>query len=242
MKNVNRDRNTPLTVSTEKELEESSIDIQFFLLIILAMLIGLLAAILLLPSWLPSMSISLTETNPKAYWYLSRATAFVSLSILWISMALGIGISNKMARLWPGAPAAFAIHEYVSLLGLAFALFHALILLGDHYIHFTLVQIFLPFSTLEYRPTWVGIGQIGFYVWLIVNVSFYIRRLIGQKTWRVLHYLSFAMYLMGLLHGLFSGTDSHANWAQWYYWISGGSLLVLSSLSFLFSTSSKQET
>ena len=40
-------------------------------------------------------------------------------------MALGLGITNKMARLWPGAPAAFALHEYVSLLGLAFAVFHA---------------------------------------------------------------------------------------------------------------------
>ena len=132
-----------------------------------------------------------------------------------------------MARVWPGAPATFAIHEYVSLLGLAFALFHALVLLGDHYINFTIAQIFMPFSTTDYRPTWVGIGQIGFYIWLIVALSFYVRSSIGQKMWRVIHYLSFAMYLMGLIHGLFSGTDTGSNWAGWYYWISGGSLLFL---------------
>jgi len=213
--------------SVENEFDKSAVKIESFLLIILAMLIGLLAAILLLPAWLPGMATSLGGESPKAYWYLSRATAFVSLTILWLSMALGLGISNKMARLWPGAPAAFAIHEYVSLLGLAFALFHALVLLGDHYINFTVAQIFMPFSTLDYRPTWVGIGQIGFYLWLVVALSFYVRSRIGQKTWRVLHYLSFAMYIMGLLHGLFSGTDTAANWAQWYYWISGGSLLFL---------------
>lgn len=211
----------------ENEFNKSSVNIESFLLIVLAMIMGLLAAILLLPAWLPHMATSLIGESPKVYWYLSRATAFVSLSILWISMALGLGLSNKMARLWPGAPAAFAIHEYVSLLGLAFALFHALILLGDHYIDFTVAQIFLPFSTVEYRPTWVGIGQIGFYVWLIVALSFYIRSRIGQKTWRVIHYLSFLMYLMGLIHGLFSGTDTAANWAGWYYWLSGGSLLFL---------------
>jgi predicted ferric reductase len=211
----------------ENEEYKSSINIEVFLLIVLGMLIGLLVAILVLPVWLPNMAASLAGQSPKVYWYLSRGTAFVSLSILWLSMALGLGISNKMARLWPGAPAAFAIHEYVSLLGLAFALFHALILLGDRYINFTVAQIFLPFAAVDYRPVWVGIGQIGFYVWLIVNVSFYIRRRIGQKTWRVIHYLSFAMYLMGLLHGLFSGTDSGASWAQWYYWVSGGSLLFL---------------
>ena len=217
----------PTTPSVENENYKSSVNIQFFLLVMLAIIAGLLGAILLLPLWLPNMTGSLNGESPKVYWYLSRATAFVSLSILWISMALGLGITNKMARLWPGAPAAFAIHEYVSLLGLAFALFHALVLLGDHYINFTVAQIFMPFSTLDYRPTWVGIGQIGFYVWLIVALTFYVRASIGQKTWRLIHYLSFAMYAMGLLHGLFSGTDSSANWAQWYYWISGGSLLFL---------------
>jgi hypothetical protein len=122
----------PPSLTVENEFNKSSVNIESFLLIILAMIIGLFAAILVLPSWLPNipnMATSLTGESPKVYWYLSRATAFVSLSILWISMALGLGISNKLARLWPGAPAAFAIHEYVSLLGLAFALFHALILL-----------------------------------------------------------------------------------------------------------------
>ena len=211
----------------DNEMYESSVNIHFFLLVMLAMVIGLLGAIIVLPTWMPNMAGSLSGESPQAYWYLSRATAFVSLSILWISMALGLGITNKMARLWPGAPAAFAIHEYASLLGLAFALFHALILLGDHYINFTVAQILMPFSTAGYRPFWVGIGQIGFYVWLIVALSFYVRSSIGQKTWRVIHYLSFAMYIMGLLHGLFSGTDSTATWAQWYYWVSGGSLLFL---------------
>jgi len=218
---------SPSLPSAENEFDHSSINLEFFLLVLLAMLVGVLGAILLLPSWLPNMATSLTSESPKVYWYLSRATAFVSLSILWISMALGLGLSNKMARLWPGAPAAFAIHEYVSLLGLAFALFHALVLLGDRYINFTIAQIFIPFATIDYRPTWVGIGQISFYVWLIVALSFYIRSMIGQKTWRFIHYLSFAMYIMGLLHGLFSGTDTPLDWAQWYYWISGGSLFFL---------------
>lgn len=238
----------PPTPPVKSEFNESSLNIQFFFLILLAMLIGLSVARLLLPIWLPSMANSLNGASPKIYWYLSRATAFVALTILWLSMALGLGLSNRLARLWPGAPAAFAIHEYVSLLGLTFALFHALILLGDRYINFTIAQIFLPFSTVNYRPVWVGIGQIGFYVWLIVALSFYVRSKIGQKTWRFLHYLSFAMYLMGLVHGLFGGTDSTTTWANWYYWISGGSLLslliyrIVNTIAEKFTPASKRQT
>lgn len=216
----------PVKPSESTEFE-SSINIQTFLLFLVAMMVGLLVAIVLLPTWMPNLSFSLGGTEPKAYWYLSRATAFVALSLLWISMALGLGITNKMARIWPGAPAAFAIHEYVSLLGLAFAIFHALVILGDHYINFTPLQLLIPFSTVEYKPIWVGIGQIGLYTWALVALSFYVRPVIGQKFWRVLHYLSFAMYLMGLAHGIYSGSDTSLGWAQQYYWFSGSSLLFL---------------
>ncbi|MDD2923369.1 MAG: hypothetical protein PHQ36_13880 [Anaerolineales bacterium] len=206
---------------------ESSVNIQTFLSFLVAMTVGLLLAVLVLPLWLPNMSFSLGGDAPKAYWYLSRATAFVSLSLLWLSMALGLGITNKMARLWPGAPAAFAIHEYVSLLGLTFAVFHAIVILGDHYINFTLLQLLVPFSTVDYRPFWVGIGQVGLYTWAILAFSFYIRPAIGQKSWRFLHYGSFGMYILGIFHGIFSGTDVGAGWAQNYYWYSAGSLIFL---------------
>ena len=142
-------------------------------------------------------------------------------------MALGLAITNKMARLWPGAPAAFAIHEYVNLLGLAFAIFHTLVLLGDRYIGFTFVQLLMPFATEAYRPLWVGLGQLGFYLWVIVTLSFYVRKGIGQKTWRLVHYISFLMYVVGLAHGIFSGTDSGAGWVQKYYWLTAGSLMFL---------------
>jgi predicted ferric reductase len=215
------------TPSEQVEFNESSVNMQSFLMFLVSMTVGLLVAVLLLPAWLPNMAFSLGGNAPKAYWYLSRATAFVSLSLLWLSMALGLTITNKMARLWPGAPAAFAIHEYVSLLGLAFAVFHAIVILGDHYINFTLLQLFVPFSTKDYRPFWVGMGQIAFYTWAIIAATFYIRPLIGQKSWRFLHYGSFGMYLLGIFHGIFSGTDTSTGWAQNYYWYSAGILVFL---------------
>jgi predicted ferric reductase len=215
------------TPSEQVEFNESSVNMQSFLVFLVSMTVGLLVAVLLLPAWLPNMAFSLGGNAPKAYWYLSRATAFVSLSLLWLSMALGLTITNKMARLWPGAPAAFAIHEYVSLLGLAFAVFHAIVILGDHYINFTLLQLLVPFSTKDYRPFWIGMGQIAFYTWAIIAATFYIRPLIGQKSWRFLHYGSFGMYLLGIFHGIFSGTDTSTGWAQNYYWYSAGILVFL---------------
>ncbi len=156
-----------------------------------------------------NLAYSFSGHAPKIYWYLSRASGFIALTILWVSMAMGLGLTNKLARRWPGAPAAFAIHEYVSLLGLLFAVYHGLVLMGDHYVDFSLPRLLVPFS-IKYEPFWVGLGQVAFYTWVIVLLSFYVRQYIGQKTWRMIHYANFVVYMMGLFHGLFSGTDGTA--------------------------------
>jgi len=219
-----------LNQKAEKNAEmeyESSLSIQSLLVFLLAVFFGLVAAAYVLPFWLPGLASSFTGSNPKAYWYLSRGAGFVALSLLWVSMMLGVGITNKLARLWPGIPPTMAIHEYTGLLGLFFAGFHALILLGDTYSQYKLVQLLMPFGSVQYRPTWVALGQLGFYAWLIIALTFYIRKAIGKKTWRVIHYASFICYLTALIHGLASGTDAATLWAQDFYWLTGGSLLFL---------------
>jgi len=222
-----------------QEYPDTLLSAQSFLFVILAMGVGTLMAVIVLPAWMPHMAASLFGPDPKAYWYLSRGSAFVALSLLWVSMALGIQMTNKMARSWPGVPLAFAIHEFISLLGVGFSLFHALVLLGDRYINYDFAQLAIPFAS-SYEPVWVGLGQVGFYVMLIVTFSFYVRQKIGQKTWRVIHYVSFLTYGMALLHGLTAGSDTSLPWAQQYYWVSGGSLLFLLMYRIVISLSPKK--
>jgi predicted ferric reductase len=223
----------------QNDFDHSSLSLISILSLFVAMALGIFGAAIFAPSWIPNFAQTLVGTDPKAYWYLSRGSAFVALGLLWLSMVLGLLITNKVSKYWPGAPAAFAIHEYVSLLGLAFASFHALILMGDHYINYQLAQILMPFGSVNYHPFWVGIGQIGFYVWMIVALTFYIRRMIGPKTWRAIHYLSFLMFLMAILHGVTSGTDTSTSWAQWVYWSLGGSFLFLTILRMVVHVGSK---
>jgi hypothetical protein len=207
-----------------KEASESPFGWQIYLLWFIAAIVVALLVLPLLPGLLANFVYSFSGEAPKIYWYLSRASGIVSFTILWISMALGLGITNRMARLWPGAPSAFAIHQFTSLLGLAFAIYHALVLMGDHFVDFSLPRLVVPFS-IAYETIWVGLGQVCFYIWLLVVMSFYIRQRIGQKTWRMIHYANFVIYGMAFLHGVRSGTD--IQWLSWYFWLSGTSLVLL---------------
>lgn len=160
-------------------------------------------------------------------WYLSRASAFAAYLLLWWSMALGLTITNRLARAWPGGPTAGDLHEHASLMGLGFAALHALVLLRDQYIGYTLGQVAIPFASTSYQPFWVGIGQIGFYLMALVALTSYARRRIGARAWRLVHYLSFVVFAMALAHGFFSGSDTATGWAGAIYSASGLSLAGL---------------
>jgi predicted ferric reductase len=127
------------------------------------------------------------------------------------------------------------------LLGLAFGLFHALILIGDKYINYTLMQILVPFNSVGYKPIEVGLGQVAFYVLAIVSLSFYVRKRIGHRTWRVIHFLSFLALVLALAHGLLSGTDSTLDWLRGFYFASGASLLFLTLYRIIITVASPRK-
>ena len=102
----------------------------------------------------------------------------------------------------------------------ALPLFHIHILLGDGNFNFNVWQLSVPF-TLPYRTLSAAVGVISMYALLLVVASFYLKRFIGYKTWRSIHYVTFAMYVGVTLHGIFSGTDTAQPWARLIYLSTG---------------------
>ncbi len=149
---------------------------------------------------------ALSGPQPKVWWYLSRSSGIVSFGLLATSMAFGLLLSTRFAKSWPGAPVALVLHRDASIVGIAFALVHALVLLGDRYTPFTLAELALPFGA-AYRPAVLGLGQLAAYGAVLLVVSFYLRKTIGARAWRALHYASFGVFALGLAHGLIAGPD-----------------------------------
>jgi predicted ferric reductase len=197
---------------------------RFWKVVIAAAVVGI--SLTLVPEALPGLANSLSGTAPQAYWYISRASAFVAFGLIWLSMLAGLGITSRLGRFWPGMPGNYELHRFTGLLGIGFGLIHALVLLGDKYMNYTLGQLLVPFMSGSYRPEWIGFGQLSFYILVVVAFSFYVRDRLGIYTWRMIHMLSFALFLMVIVHGLQSGTDSQTLWAQALYWGSAASVLL----------------
>ncbi len=222
--------------SADQVIEDASASLMSLML---ALIIGIIAAVLVMPRWIPGLSSSLIGDQPKAFWYLSRSSGLVAYSLVWLSMLFGLSLTGKVARLWNGGPTMLDLHQHASILGIGFGLFHTVILLGDGYSNYTLQQLFVPFASSQYKPVWVGFGQLGLYGLAIVTMSFWLKRWIGRSAWRIIHYASFGLFLLVLGHGIFSGTDSSMPLVTLWYWATGASVVFMTVYRVLITRRSK---
>jgi len=179
----------------------------------------------LLETQLQAMGFPLQGETP-AYWYLARVSALISYLFIWLSMVWGLLLSTKLVKLHVSPALIFSTHELLSLTGLGFAVFHAFILLGDSYLKFGLSDVLLPFSA-SFKTVPVGIGILSLYLYAMLAGSFYIRKRIGKKVWRTLHYTTFLAFVAVTAHGLLVGTDSSTFIAKAMYSSAVASVLFL---------------
>jgi sulfoxide reductase heme-binding subunit YedZ len=147
----------------------------------------------------------------EALWYAGRATGLVTLTLFTITLALGI--ATRSGRQFAGLPrfAVSALHRNVSLLGLAFLVVHIGSLFFDPYAQLKIADVIMPFTS-AYRPLWIGFGVVAFDLTIAVAITSLFRRRIGPRTWKVLHWLSYAMWPLAALHAIGSGTDAGQLW------------------------------
>ncbi|HZY41726.1 MAG TPA: hypothetical protein VFF59_06970 [Anaerolineae bacterium] len=201
---------TQLSEPTNKWSMTSVIAFSGALLMVMLAGLGLIATVLgFSPADLINgvLDRALATSSVQVMWYITRAAGLTAYLLVWLSTVWGLAVSNKI--LDPVLHRAFTydFHQFVSLLAIGFVIVHIVVLLADQYLPFTVAQILIPF-TASYRPVWVGVGVIALYLTLLVSITFYIRRWIGQKTFRFIHLASYLAFAGTALHGLLSGTDS----------------------------------
>lgn len=190
-----------------------------FAIVLLLTLVGF-ASVLVVGYFLP-------DTGTKAYWFISRSSGVIAYVLITLGVLWGLVQSGSLFRKWISPVLVLGIHSYLNWIGLGLAGLHGVILIGDGFFKFNLPNVLTPFIS-PYRPIPVGLGIIGLYLMLLLNLSFYARMHLGQKNFRLLHYGSFGVFVMVTLHSLFSGTDTKSLW--WLYMISLVAVVALTGL------------
>jgi sulfoxide reductase heme-binding subunit YedZ len=172
------------------------------------MVAGLLFLFTPAGSWLSSsLNWLFAADSQQLWWYVTRSAGIIAYLLLWLSTVWGLAVPSRIIQPLLDQTYTFDFHQFISLLSIGFALLHILVLTLDRYLPYSTLQILIPFLS-PYRPLWVGLGVISFYILLLVTVTFYLRTRIGMNTFRAIHIFSLLGYLGITLHGFYAGTDS----------------------------------
>jgi methionine sulfoxide reductase heme-binding subunit len=154
------------------------------------------------------------KTDPT-FWLLARASGLTAYGLLTASVLAGLVLKSRPFRVLKPA-AVTDTHRFLALLGLGAIALHGLTLLFDRTVHLTPAALLVPGAS-PYRPLPVGIGVLTAELMLVVYASFALRRRIGMRNWRRLHWATYAIFAAATVHGLAAGTDSGQPWALAVY-------------------------
>jgi predicted ferric reductase len=174
-------------------------------------------------------------------WYVTRAGGLVAFGLLTVAILIGVALAGR-ARLerWPRF-AIDEVHRFAGLLAGSFVALHALVLLVDGYMPFSLVDLVVP-GVASYRPLATAAGVVGVELMVALALTNRYRKRLPYRVWRRAHYLNFAVWLLALVHGITSGTDTRSAWATALYGFAGASVAGLVTWRIFSSAAAQRRT
>jgi sulfoxide reductase heme-binding subunit YedZ len=144
-------------------------------------------------------------------WFAARGAGIVSLLMLTAGAALGlVTVTRFQAAGWPRF-FNYEMHRRVSLLSVAFLATHILAAVFDPYLQLGLSAALIPFAS-SWKPVPVALGVISLYLVVALIATSLVRRHLGQRAWRLVHWTSYLMWPLAFAHTVTSGTDAMTPW------------------------------
>jgi hypothetical protein len=142
-------------------------------------------------------------------WLLIRGSGVVAFAFLTAATIWGLLVSSKLLGRLVRAKTLTWFHESLGIGALLATLVHVGVLSVHDFLDFTWLELLVP-GLSDWRPVAVAMGIGAFYGLVLVSTSFYLKRWIGQKAWRAIHFASIGVFVASLLHGMWAGSDTQA--------------------------------
>jgi len=150
------------------------------------------------------------------FWILARATGLTAYALLTASVLAGLVVKTRPFGRALKASSATDTHRFLSLLALAAVSLHGLTLMLDTTVRIGPAALLVP-GLSPYRPVWTGLGVVAAELATLIVVSFPLRKKIGVRAWRRLHWATYAVFAAATAHGLAAGTDTTHTWGLGLY-------------------------
>lgn len=150
------------------------------------------------------------------FWILARASGLTAYVLLTLAVLAGLVVKSRPFGRALRAASATDTHKFLSLLALGSVAIHGLALTLDKTVRIGLGALLVP-GLSGYRPLATGLGVVAAELAALIIASFPLRKRIGARAWRRLHWATYGVFGLATAHGLAAGTDSSQHWALGLY-------------------------
>ncbi len=142
----------------------------------------------------------------EAAWAFGRVSGFIALALFTASVLLGILTRSGRPLLSLPRFSVTLLHRNIALLGTVFLALHVGSLMLDSYARLNPVDVVIPFLG-SYKPFWQGLGTVALDMVAAVVITGLLRHRIGQRSFKAVHWLTYAMWPIALAHAIGNGTN-----------------------------------
>jgi sulfoxide reductase heme-binding subunit YedZ len=136
----------------------------------------------------------------------SAASGVISLVLLTASLVLGVAVGQRRQLPALCRYPSRKLHEYASMLALGFLVLHILAAVAEPFGRVRWIAVFVPFVPAAGR-LWLGLGAVSFDLLTALVLTSLLRRRIGRRTWRLVHWTSYACWPAAEAHSLGLGAE-----------------------------------
>lgn len=153
--------------------------------------------------------------HDPTFWLLARSSGVTAYVMLALSVLAGLLLKSRpFSGLRPAAVT--DLHRTLAFLGLGALAGHAIALVLDTTVQVSVAGLFVP-GLVGYRPVWTALGVLAAELMILVYVSFSLRKRIGARNWRRLHWATYGVFAAATLHGIAAGSDTSQPWLLGLY-------------------------
>lgn len=171
------------------------------------------------------------ELAQNSYWiyWMMQGFGWAALWWAWGTVMLGLLVAGDRPKWLPGSTRTIEkLHRTTSLSVIGLTLAHMLT-----YIYGTnslqgqavtegIIKTFVPgaWGGTSSGNWGVGVGIVGFYLAIVLGLSYYFRHRIGVRTWRFAHRFSVAVYVLAVWHTFVYGSNIwFTGWQRTALWV-----------------------
>ena len=153
----------------------------------------------------------MTPRDPT-FWLLARASGFTAYVFLTFSVLAGLLLKSRPFGAAIKPAWLTGLHRTLALTGIGALAGHAAALVLDTTVKVSPLGLLIP-GMVGYRPLATALGVLAAELMVLVYISFPLRKRIGTRNWRRLHWATYGIFAAATAHGLAAGTDSTRPWA-----------------------------